>query len=328
MSEAARDRAAAAARPRPRASTRRSPAPRPTPSGSKPAPPRSPPAPRRCAPAPPRLPAPVVDPDRPPAASRRPGPADRGERIGRRRIVRTQAPSEPPFRRGGPHSQRRPRHAQHHLPGRPYRDRARACSRSSDWPEAAMPECCRDPPRRPRSTDAALRSGLVMHGYVDWPAIFAGTALAVALSFVLLTFGSAIGLSVASFEPGEGASLLLARASPPGSGSSGSRSPASPPAATSPAGCAARCPAVSIDEAETRDGAHGVLVWATARARRRRARHRRRHRGRRRRRLRRRHRRRRPRPRPSAATSTISARRLLGSGGGRATPAPGRTSSR
>ena len=44
-------------------------------------------------------------------------------------------------------------------------------------------------------------------GYVDWPAIFAGTALAVALSFVLLTFGSAIGLSVASFEPGEGASL-------------------------------------------------------------------------------------------------------------------------
>ena len=44
-------------------------------------------------------------------------------------------------------------------------------------------------------------------GYVDWPAIFAGTALAVALSFVLLTFGSAIGLSVASFEPGEGVSL-------------------------------------------------------------------------------------------------------------------------
>ena len=43
--------------------------------------------------------------------------------------------------------------------------------------------------------------------YVDWPAIFAGTALAVALSFVLLTFGSAIGLSVASFEPGEGVSL-------------------------------------------------------------------------------------------------------------------------
>ncbi len=98
-------------------------------------------------------------------------------------------------------------------------------------------------------------------GYVDWPAIFAGTALAVALSFVLLTFGSAIGLSVASFDPGEGVSLrwmavasgiwflwvaitsfaaggyLAGRMRRPVAGS-------------------------SVDETEVRDGAHGVVVWA------------------------------------------------------------------
>ena len=80
---------------------------------------------------------------------------------------------------------------------------------------------------------------------------------------MLLTFGSAIGLSVVSFEPREGASLVLDRRSSAGSGSSGSPSPASAPAATSPAGCAARPPGASVDEVELRDGAHGLLVWAT-----------------------------------------------------------------
>jgi len=104
-----------------------------------------------------------------------------------------------------------------------------------------------------RSTDA---------GYVDWPAIFAGTALAVALSFVLLTFGSAIGLSVASFQPGEGASLVwlgiasgiwflwVAITSFAAGGYVAGR---------------LRRPIAggTTDETETRDGAHGVLVWAT-----------------------------------------------------------------
>lgn len=44
--------------------------------------------------------------------------------------------------------------------------------------------------------------------YVDWPAIFAGTVLATAISFVLLTFGSAIGLSMSSARVGEGTSLF------------------------------------------------------------------------------------------------------------------------
>ncbi len=36
------------------------------------------------------------------------------------------------------------------------------------------------------------------YGYVDWPAIFAGAMVALAVSFVAATFGSAIGLSAAS----------------------------------------------------------------------------------------------------------------------------------
>ena len=44
--------------------------------------------------------------------------------------------------------------------------------------------------------------------YVDWPAIFAGTLLATAVSFVLLTFGSALGLSLTSAYKGEGISIM------------------------------------------------------------------------------------------------------------------------
>ena len=44
--------------------------------------------------------------------------------------------------------------------------------------------------------------------YVDWPAILAGTLLATAISFVLLTFGSAIGLSLTSAYEGRGMTLF------------------------------------------------------------------------------------------------------------------------
>jgi hypothetical protein len=46
------------------------------------------------------------------------------------------------------------------------------------------------------------------NSYVDWPAILAGTLLATAISFVLLTFGSAIGLSLTSAYEGRGMSLF------------------------------------------------------------------------------------------------------------------------
>ena len=44
--------------------------------------------------------------------------------------------------------------------------------------------------------------------YIDWPAILAGTLLATAISFVLLTFGSAIGLSLTSAYEGRGMTLF------------------------------------------------------------------------------------------------------------------------
>ncbi|MER2536527.1 MAG: hypothetical protein ABTQ31_15345 [Rhizobiaceae bacterium] len=44
--------------------------------------------------------------------------------------------------------------------------------------------------------------------YVDWPAIFAGVVVASAISFILLTFGSAIGLSMTSAREGQSASLF------------------------------------------------------------------------------------------------------------------------
>ena len=42
--------------------------------------------------------------------------------------------------------------------------------------------------------------------YVDWPAIIAGTVVASAISLVLLTFGSALGLSLTSAYEGAGMS--------------------------------------------------------------------------------------------------------------------------
>ena len=44
--------------------------------------------------------------------------------------------------------------------------------------------------------------------YVDWPAILAGTVVASAISLVLLTFGSAIGLSLTSAYEGSGISAM------------------------------------------------------------------------------------------------------------------------
>lgn len=99
--------------------------------------------------------------------------------------------------------------------------------------------------------------------YVDWPAILAGTLLAAALSFVLLTFGSAIGLSAVSAEPGEGAALLrigvasglwflwvVVSAFAAGAYLTGR--------------LRQRAADATADEVETRDGAHGVVVWAAA----------------------------------------------------------------
>ena len=38
------------------------------------------------------------------------------------------------------------------------------------------------------------------HSYVDWPAIIAGVVLASAISILMLTFGSAVGLNFTNFD--------------------------------------------------------------------------------------------------------------------------------
>ena len=97
--------------------------------------------------------------------------------------------------------------------------------------------------------------------HVDWPAIFAGAFLATALTIVLLTFGAAFGLSMASPVAGEGVSLRwitiaggiwmiwTAVSSFAAGGYLAGR-------------LRRRLGDANEDEIEARDGAHGVVVWA------------------------------------------------------------------
>jgi hypothetical protein len=99
--------------------------------------------------------------------------------------------------------------------------------------------------------------------YVDWRSILAGAVLAAAVSFVLLTFGSAIGLTAVSAEPGEGVSLAWITIA---SGIWFVWVTVSSFAAGGYLAGRMRVPFLGAteDEVETRDGAHGLLVWATA----------------------------------------------------------------
>lgn len=97
--------------------------------------------------------------------------------------------------------------------------------------------------------------------YVDWPAIFAGAVLSLAISFVLLTFGSALGLSFSSPYENQGISgfwfaivaglwLLWVQVS-----------------ACLAGGYLAgrlrrRKHDATEDESDVRDGSHGLVVWA------------------------------------------------------------------
>lgn len=112
----------------------------------------------------------------------------------------------------------------------------------------------------PTSTPAA-RVSESAPAFVGWGAIIAGAFLASALSFVLLTFGAAIGLSVASPWPSSGLSAKLVAAL------------AILWAMTQQIGAflaggyvagrvRARWPDASQQDTEFRDGLHGALVWA------------------------------------------------------------------
>src|SRR5215212_2544770 len=99
--------------------------------------------------------------------------------------------------------------------------------------------------------------------YVDWPAIIAGAILASAISFVLFTFGTGIGLSLTSPYPGESVSptafaivlglwVLWVSVSSFIAG------------AYLTGRLRRRIGDASEHEVEVRDAAHGLLVWAVS----------------------------------------------------------------
>ena len=99
--------------------------------------------------------------------------------------------------------------------------------------------------------------------YVDWPAIIAGIVIASAISLVLLSFGSAIGLSFVNFHAGPDVPaiwiaiaaatwLLWVEVSSFMAG------------AYVTGRMRRRHHDATEDEADVRDGAHGLLVWAGA----------------------------------------------------------------
>jgi len=108
----------------------------------------------------------------------------------------------------------------------------------------------------------AARTDAVGASFVEWGAVFAGAVLAAGLSFVLLTFGTAIGLSATSPWPNSGLSakviaslaVFWAMVQQIGSLMAGGY-------------VAGRMRSRWLEpghEAEFRDGLHGGLVWAVA----------------------------------------------------------------
>ena len=99
--------------------------------------------------------------------------------------------------------------------------------------------------------------------YVDWPAVIAGIVLASAIGLVMLTFGSAIGLSLANFRGGTGVSgiwigiiaaswlLWVEVSSLMAGGYLAGR-------------LRRRIHDATEHESDVRDGAHGLLVWGGA----------------------------------------------------------------
>ena len=101
------------------------------------------------------------------------------------------------------------------------------------------------------------------HSYVDWPAIFAGIVLASAISLVLISFGSAIGLNFIDFNAREGAPAILI-----GIGAASWFLWVQISSFMAGGYLTGRLRARNFDatedESDMRDGAHGLLVWGGA----------------------------------------------------------------
>jgi hypothetical protein len=116
------------------------------------------------------------------------------------------------------------------------------------------------PPRPLSGTPPAPE--LAERSYVDWPAILAGGLFALALSFLLVTFGASLGLSLTSPYRGEGVSaawlaiaagIWMVWVMVVGFGAGGYL-------------CGRmrrRAGDATAHEVEARDGMHGLMVWAT-----------------------------------------------------------------
>ena len=105
-------------------------------------------------------------------------------------------------------------------------------------------------------------SGASSHSYVDWAAILAGAIFALAISFVLTSFGAGLGLSLTSPYRGEGVSaawlaiaagIWMVWVMVTGFGAGGYLAGRM----RRPIGDA------TSEEIEVRDGSHGLMVWAT-----------------------------------------------------------------
>ncbi len=108
--------------------------------------------------------------------------------------------------------------------------------------------------------DVSIEAGNPTH-YVDWGAIAAGVFLAVAISSVFLTFGSAIGLSLTSFRPGSSAPVAgLAIAA--GLWFLWVQLSSFVGGAYLTGRMRRRIGDAEMHEVEMRDGAHGLIVWA------------------------------------------------------------------
>ncbi len=99
--------------------------------------------------------------------------------------------------------------------------------------------------------------------YVDWPAIIAGVVLALAISLVLLSFGSAIGLGFVDFRAGEDV-LPLWVAIAAASWLLWVQVSSFMAGAYLTGRLRKRHGDANEHEVDVRDGAHGLLVWAGA----------------------------------------------------------------